>query len=264
MRCQSETRREHPVRIHLLSDVHLEFEDYSPSIADVDIVVLAGDIAEKERGVRWANDRFQCQAIYVPGNHEYYRGHLTQTLQKMRKVAEPHVHVLDCNQVVLAGVRFLGTTMWTDFAATCNAHQASIVAEAAMYDFKAIRTDRYRKIRPNDLSRRALDARRWLEAALAIPFDGPTVVVTHHAPSLRSLQGSPHAGGLLDAAFANSWDELVGKPVDLWLHGHTHVPVDYWLNGTRVVSNPRGYPGEIPEFDPNLILRLSTPVKERE
>ncbi len=264
MRCHSETRREHTVRIHLLSDIHLEHQDYSPAITDADIVILAGDIAEKDRGVRWANDRFRCQVIYVPGNHESYGGHLDTTLEKMRKVAAPHVHVMDCDQVVLAGVRFLGMTMWTDFAATCNVHQASVVAEAAMQDFKAIRTERYRKIRPTDLSRRSLDARRWLEAALAVPFDGPTVVVTHHAPSLRSLQGSPHAGGLLDAAFANAWDDLVSKPVDLWVHGHTHVPVDYLMNGTRVVSNPLGYPGEIPDFDPQLILQLSTAVKEHQ
>ncbi|MGH8196257.1 MAG: hypothetical protein ACREQ8_17955 [Woeseiaceae bacterium] len=30
----------------------------------------------------------------------------------------------------------------------------------------------------------------------------------------------------------------------LWIHGHTHEPSDYELFRTRVVCNPRGYPGE--------------------
>ncbi|MCY1375444.1 hypothetical protein D9M69_628590 [compost metagenome] len=82
------------------------------------------------------------------------------------------------------------------------------------------------------------------------------MVVTHHAPSLRSLQDSPHAGTHLDAAFANRWDDLMGNPIKLWVHGHVHMAVDYDAAGTRVVCNPRGYPGEVTGFDPGLILEV--------
>jgi predicted phosphodiesterase len=250
--------RENALRIHVLSDIHIEFEDYAPVELDADIVVLAGDVGVKENGVLWANNKLQCPVVYVPGNHEHFGGHLQRTLEKMRKAAASHVHVLDCDEVIIRGVRFLGATAWTDFASTGNIQKASLAAESGMQDFKSIRTGRYRKIKPSDLARKALDTRRWLKSKLATTFDGPTVIVTHHAPSLRSIQGSRYAGGVLDAAFANCWDDLMGPSVGLWLHGHTHVPVDYLLHGTRVVSNPRGYPGELVQFNPHLIIELKT------
>ncbi|MEH6387427.1 MAG: metallophosphoesterase [Pseudomonas profundi] len=242
-------------KINLLSDLHLEFESYHPADVKADIVVLAGDIGLKEKGVLWANDSFRCPVVYVPGNHEYYGGHLVHTLQKMRDVAAPHVHVLDCDEVIINNVRFLGATMWTDFASTGSRAKATMAALAGMSDFKTIRTERYRKITPHDLVLRAERARRWLETKLRKPFGGKTVIITHHAPTLRSIQGSPYAGNMLDAAYANAWDDLLGPPAALWLHGHTHVPTDHLVNGTRVVCNPRGYPSEeIEGFDPQVLL----------
>ncbi len=83
------------------------------------------------------------------------------------------------------------------------------------------------------------------------------MVITHHAPSLRSLADSPDAGTLLDAAYANDCEDLMGgERVALWLHGHSHTAVDYDIEGTRVVCNPRGYPGEQTGFNPNLVLTL--------
>lgn len=244
------------MRIHLLSDLHLEFEPFKPLVHDADVVVLAGDIHVKAKGVPWALDTFECPVLYVPGNHEFYNGHLTATLEKMRALADQNVHVMDRDVLVLNGVRFVAATMWTDFASMGNAYEAALAAQSAMTDFRVIRTAGYRRIRPADLTKEAKASRRWLKETLSAPFDGRTVVVTHHAPSLRSLQGSPHADGLLDAAYANDWEDLFGPPVDLWLHGHSHFGVDYVCNGTRVVSNPRGYPGEETGFKPDLIIDI--------
>ena len=85
----------------------------------------------------------------------------------------------------------------------------------------------------------------------------PTVIVTHHAPSLRSI--SPvFDQDLLNAAFASALDEMVAaSEVPLWVHGHTHHCVDYRIGNTRVVSNQRGYPQEaVPGFNPRLVLVL--------
>ena len=79
------------MKIHVLSDLHLEFQGFSPTSHDADVVVLAGDIDLLARGVEWANKTFDCPVIYVAGNHEYYKGHLDRTLQKMREKALPHV-----------------------------------------------------------------------------------------------------------------------------------------------------------------------------
>ncbi|MCY1372155.1 hypothetical protein D9M69_593410 [compost metagenome] len=194
--------------------------------------------------------------LYVPGNHEYYRGHLPRTLLKLRQSSCPRVQVLERDEVILEQVRFLGATMWTDFSATGNAPVAAEHARSVMNDFRQIRTDNYRRIRPDDLRRQSAKTREWLRARLAERHDEPTVVVTHHAPSLRSLQGNPYAGTHLDAAFANCWDDLIGDPIALWVHGHVHTAVNYDVTGTRVVCNPRGYPREVTGFDPRLILTV--------
>jgi len=243
------------MRIHLLSDLHNEFDLFEPEVRDADVVILAGDINVKTRGVEWAKNTFTCPVLYVPGNHEFYGGHLTRTLEKMRAASSDQVRVLDRDEVILSGVRFLGATMWTDFAATGNPPIAAFTAQNGLNDFKQIRTAEFRRIRPADLISESAKTRDWLRAKLADPFDGPTVVITHHAPSMRSLEDNPHAGGHLDAAFANRWEDLMGgDQVALWVHGHSHTAVDYDVAGTRVVCNPRGYPGEDTDFKPNLVL----------
>ncbi|MNQ51480.1 hypothetical protein D3C85_654630 [compost metagenome] len=96
----------------------------------------------------------------------------------------------------------------------------------------------------------------WLRERLAVAYAGPTVVITHHAPSLRSLRNSPYAGTDLDAAYANAWERMMGPTINLWVHGHVHEAEDYVLAGTRVVCNPRGYPGEATRFDPGLLITV--------
>jgi hypothetical protein len=98
----------------------------------------------------------------------------------------------------------------------------------------------------------------WLEARLAVPHDGPTVVITHHAPSPRSIHPR-FAGSLLNACFVSDLERLAGGDrVQLWIHGHTHDSFDYLVNGTRIVCNPRGYAkagvDENALFDPGLII----------
>ena len=245
------------MRIHLLSDLHNEFSPFTPEVLEADVVILAGDIDVKTRGVTWAKQTFSCPVLYVPGNHEYYGGHLSRTLEKMRAAQDERVRVLDRDEVIIAGVRFLGATMWTDFAAKGNPRIAALTAQEQMADFKRIRTEKFRHIRPADLISQSVKTRDWLRTKLAEPFDGRTVVITHHAPSMRSLQDNPHAGGHMDAAFANHWEDLMGgDQVALWVHGHSHTAVDYDVAGTRVVCNPRGYPGEETDFDAALVLTV--------
>ncbi|MHC5350492.1 metallophosphoesterase [Metapseudomonas furukawaii] len=244
------------MRIHLLSDLHNEFSTFIPEQLDVDVVILAGDIDKKTRGVAWAKQVFTCPVLYVPGNHEYYSGHLINTLQKLRVAGDDQVIVLDRDERIIQRVRFLGATMWTDFSATGDVFTASMAAQHRMTDFRQIRTDNYRRIRPSDLAKESSKTREWLLAKLSRLHDGPTVVITHHAPSIQSLQANPHAGTHLDAAYANCWEDLMGNAVALWLHGHVHTAADYEVAGTRVVCNPRGYPGERTGFDPGLVLNL--------
>lgn len=230
------------MKIQIYSDLHLEFSEFVPSPIDADLVILAGDIGVQAKGVKWANEAFECPVVYVSGNHEYYKGHIDRTLTKMRNLAAPHVHILENEVFVWGQTRFLGTTAWTDFSSTGDVVAASSMAWQWMNDFQVIRADAsYRRLRPDDLVSRNQKARAWLAEELAQPFDGKTVVITHHAPT-PSVAGDK-TDGHLTAAYTNHWPELIDQ-ADLWVFGHTHRAIDIELAGCRVVSNPRGYPGE--------------------
>lgn len=245
------------MRIHILSDLHNELSPFTPAPVAADVVVLAGDIDVGARGVEWARRAFGCPVLYVPGNHEYYGGALEVTRRRLREAADERVRVLDFDEVVLGGVRFLGVTAWTDYRATGEEAAAQEVAQRRVSDFRQIRWGAgERAPLPEDFAGLAGRARDWLREHLAQPFAGPTVVISHHAPSLRSIAGHPYAGTPLDAAFVNAWDELMGEGLDLWIHGHTHYAVDYRIAGTRVISNPRGYEGEQIPFDPGCVVTL--------
>ena len=83
------------------------------------------------------------------------------------------------------------------------------------------------------------------------------VVITHHAPSRRSIrrwfQDDP-----LNPAFASDLDRLIERyQPALWVHGHMHDPADERLGKTRLVANPVGYAHERKRgFDPTLCINL--------
>lgn len=242
------------MRVRIYSDLHNEFGIWNaPDCSDVNLVILPGDIDKKARGVRWANEKFQCPVAYVAGNHEFYDGHLDRTLEKMRETAESHVHILENEILILNGIRILGTTAWTDFTITGDQVAASHMAWEWMNDFKYIRTENYRRLRPDDLIARNHAARAWLTEQLAQEFEGKTIVITHHAPS-PVVVGTKHEGHL-NAAYSNAWPHLI-EQADFWIFGHTHQAVDIDLAGCRVISNPRGYPNEITGFDPFFEIEI--------
>ncbi|MHC8376428.1 metallophosphoesterase [Pseudomonas sp. MDT1-16] len=243
------------MKLHVLSDLHNEFSPFEPVSGDYDLVVLAGDIDVKARGVKWANEVFACPVIYVCGNHEFYGGHIDYTLRKMKEQSSSHVHVLENEVIIWNQTRFLCATSWTDFSSTGNVVAATQTAWDWMNDFRVIRTEEnYRRLRPFDLVSRNQISHDWLAEELDNPFDGETIVVTHHAP-VPEVMGGKHDGHLC-AAYTNRWHVLIEK-ADLWIFGHTHRAIDITLGRCRVVSNPRGYPGEQTGFDPGLVISLS-------
>lgn len=235
-----------------MSDLHLEFADWAPPAADCDGVLLCGDIHGKARGMRWAREAFgDVPVAYVLGNHEWYGAKMPKHLGRFREEAEKFgIRLLERGECEIAGVRVLGATMWTDFNLEGNAHLGGWDARAAMTDYKKIVWNRpgsgeYRKLRPEDLLGEHLASREWLSKKLEEPFAGKTVVMTHHAPCSLSLGREGRVPSKLDPAYASRLEErFFGDQVALWAHGHTHCAMDYELYGTRVVSNPKGYPME--------------------
>jgi predicted phosphodiesterase len=247
------------MKLHILNDLHIEFEDFAPPVTDAEVVVLAGDIGVGMGGLRWAQARFPDRpVIYVPGNHEFYH-HDTALSDELKAKALGHIHVLADDQVIIDGVRFLGSILWTDFALFGEAERffAMQAARQRMTDFSIIRNHGGR-FTPEDAIRLHMASRDWLAARLAGPFDGKTVVVTHHAPSSRSVHPR-YVRDPLTSAFASNLENLMdGDRAALWIHGHMHESFDYEINGTRVVCNPRGYAPEAlnPDFRPDLVVAV--------
>jgi len=247
------------MKIHVLSDLHAEFSPFQPPPTEADVVVLAGDTSMGTRGIALAREWFPDRPVlYVAGNHEFYRESMTRLPRKLADVARAAgVHYLENAQAVIGGVRFLGCTLWTDFELFGERHHSMAAAQATMNDFRLIRVaPEYRRFRPADARVSHLVSLDWLLAALDTPFDGPTVVVTHHAPSLRSVNAR-YRHDPATPAYASDLEYLLDGRASLWIHGHTHVCVDYEMGGTRVLSNQRGYPNDVVEgFDPARVVEV--------
>jgi predicted phosphodiesterase len=247
------------VRLHVLSDLHLEFASFEPPAVAADVIVLAGDTSTGTRGLAWAINAWPDQPVlYVPGNHEFYGHSYPRLVRKLDERARgTNVTVLSDRAIDLDGVRFVGSTLWTDFQLDGNETRAMAAAQEIMLDYRRIRVDPgFRRLRAKDTVMWHTSARRWLEATLFAPTELPLVIITHHAPSARSL--NLNVRDQASAAYASHLDELVVRSkARVWVHGHTHFCVDYQLGNTRVVSNQRGYPDEpAPGFEPAFVVEV--------
>lgn len=262
------------MKLRILSDLHLEHHTpESIPACEADVVILAGDIANGRAGIDWAARTFSVPVVYVPGNHEYYESTVAAVDALMAEAGAQagHVHVLNHGVLTLAPageppVRIIGATWWTDYALFgVDRREASMQACAGvMLDHRLIelqdKDGRTRHFTPRDALACHEAATAWLAAELARPFAGRTVVVTHHAPDLGSLDPR-FSHDLVSGGFISRRPDLVSR-ADLWVHGHTHTGFDYRIDDSRVVCNPRGYvrrkTGELenPAFDWNCTVEI--------
>lgn len=275
------------MKIQLLSDLHLEqAPDYQPRIAPgVDVLVLAGDIGSYQDRSRLREDDFGLRrfspaangpawprTLYVPGNHEFDALEFDATTIRLRALcAELGIEWLEREVIHIGAVRFVGTTLWSDFDALAS--RATTLPDLLRQRDKAFRAANY-YLRKNttlqqgqpmlaeEMRALALQCQAWLAEALSTPHHGPTVAVTHFAPSLRSAD--PRYGETPGTAgFCNALDSLLPK-ADLWIHGHLHCPIDYTVTTEvdgqprrcRVVANPLGYAakGEQADFRDEFVV----------
>lgn len=253
------------MRIQVASDLHLEFLEarfpkyHGLNPSDSDVLVLAGDIHRDIQGA-WLFSDWPVPVLYVQGNHETYG----LDIEKSRKAAHdligpganlydektglpwtvsPKVHYLEETVYYQDGVRFLGCTLWTDYALIhpdlvkrCIEH-----AEMRIKDHHTIKLSGGMFTARHARSRHTQNL-RWLTEQLATPFDGKTIVITHHGPHYKSTHPR-YAGDLTNAAFVSNLEVLIMEyQPSLWVHGHVHDSFDYMVGNTRVIANPRGYP----------------------
>lgn len=236
------------LRVRYFGDLHLEFSEMKPSAlpsVGEDLVVLAGDIATGLDGIQWAKRVFaKCPVIYVLGNHEYYGGDFDGLIIRARSMcSNSNVYLLENDTVDLAGYRILGCTLWADFRSLGAdvAGDAAAYASATMSDYSAIRRAG-RRLSVRDTIARCRDSREWLGSQIE-KSTLPLLVVTHHAPTLRT-RNPLYEGAISNAAFHNGFDDLIRPPVRAWIHGHHHYSISKLVNEIPVVSNQRGYPEE--------------------
>lgn len=288
-------------RLWILSDLHQEFTrdpeamrhpatifDPAAHAPDFDIAVLAGDIeVPLTRSIEWIAERFAGMPVVVtPGNHDFFNdeGKPSRTIDEIRRegreLADRHgIHLLDDSSAELDGVRFLGGTLWTDFASVGSGMSTTVKMRVAagrdgMNDYKRIKRwsskypDARKRLRPEDTIALHKQTVNYLEHELAKPFAGPTAVVTHHSPHPYSLDISRHGTGApsMGYCYASNLTSLIEseRAPDLWVHAHLHGHVDYGVGRTRIVMNARGYAFTKADanigFDPSFVIDLPAPT----
>lgn len=258
------------MRIQILSDLHLEFGGQVPPPAPgADAVVLAGDLAPADRGlIAIAADAWAAagHVVFVPGNHEYYGMDIPAAQRGLAvDCARWGVTLLDPGAATLSGVRFIGATLWTDFL--LDGQHREVAAHAAvggmLNDFRGQigSADRPgRDFTTWEAAARHRRERAFIEAQLEAAREAglETVVVTHHAPSPKSVHPR-YAGHVLNTGFASDLEEIMlrWQPA-LWIHGHVHDSVDARVGRTRILANPFGYRRreENPAFRHDLVVEV--------
>lgn len=261
------------MKIQYGSDLHLEWGGVTlPGGADV--LVLAGDIAEAKKirrhKTQWeeltpeeqadpkSRELYRCwtfflfetskyeQVFMVTGNHEAYHGRFDLVHDELRAILPSNVRLVEKEVVEYGGVVFLGATMWTD----CNRGDAMTMyrLKHSMNDYRAISnhypaSGLYHKLTPQDTAEDHFKALEFFREELPKHADRAVVVITHHAPSFKSISEQYIHDREMNGGYASDLSDLIldHPQIKNWLHGHCHSNSSYDIGSTRVLCNPRGY-----------------------
>ena len=262
------------MNIRLMSDLHLEFGDFKVPQLDNDpetTLVLAGDIwvGDRQDFVDWIGAC--CQqfkyVVMVLGNHEFYGHevfHIKRFWRKMTQAID-NLYVLDNDVAILDDVRFIGGTLWTDM--NDNDYFTKAKAKEFMNDYFQIKIEDEdnhdfgfnRPLTPDDTVKFFQQTKFFIRECLLDPFEGETVVVTHHLPLYACIHPK-YKDNQMNACYASNLQEIFRDfDFDLWFHGHTHETIYLKdIYGKDIWCNPRGYaPNALnAKFDPELVIEL--------
>lgn len=280
------------MKIQLVSDLHLEFEDINIKNENgADVLILSGDIcvaqdlhdhpeppvpytAEeiKNLGSRQGTAQlvrdflkrvsFQFpHVVYVMGNHEHYHGKFDRSKSYIQETLDrlglTNVYLLDNDIKKIDDVYFVGGTLWTDMN---NFDSLTLYhIEHMMNDFRVIRiaNEQFKKFLPKRAATEHVRTKQYIHTVLQdLPDDARVVVASHHAPSTLSISERYQHDTLMNGGYASNLGEFIldHPKIRVWTHGHMHQCFDYTIGDTRVICNPRGYPNENPQFNPNFIF----------
>lgn len=239
-------------KLWVVSDLHRDHRKTTLSPpAEADVAVIAGDICDDQFLIDLTS---LIPVVAVAGNHDFY-GHAHG--ERLKQLRDLPIHFLEDSSAVVGGVIFVGGTLWTDYG---NDPVAAEAARRGMNDHRYIswQKEPWQRFLPSHGTGIHNDTTAYLEAEFSHERSAPLVVVTHHAPSSRSVHPR-YSGQVLNRAYYSGLDDLVAaSEADLWVHGHVHSNFDYVIGDTRVVCNPHGYPGENADFNPSLLIEVPT------
>lgn len=263
------------MKIRPVSDLHIEFESIQLASAGEDLIIFAGDIGVHTTGMEIANRvarNFDVPVLYVAGNHEYYRslsmdldshtwegtpGDLGRVADHTTEIEKGKTTYFENTCCVYNGVRFIGGTLWTNMEYFGKNYIVEMQVERGMNDYRAIWSEYNHPLRINMVINRHNETLAFFKEKLSEPFDGPTVVISHHTPSSKSVP-EEYKTDRITAGYTSRLEEFIlDHEPTVWIHGHTHTQYDYMLGKTRIVCNPRGYiPYEDTGFNPDLIIEV--------
>lgn len=249
------------MKLQILSDLHIDSyaRRHKPlgSIpkTDADIILVAGDTANSDSGMLWLQEQARANnkpLVTIAGNHEYFSEDVLSfdkrflSWDNFDDASFTGLKVLQCSEFEVGNVRILGCTLWTDYQFEATEETRDVVM-SFMRDYRQIKAGD-QLFSPEISMGIHAQHRAWLkEALIKAHKDGKqAVVMSHHSVSPKSVS-SKYAGMPSNAAFVTDfshWMQEIWAPT-LWVHGHTHEAFDYIEGNTRVVVNPRAYPGEI-------------------
>lgn len=256
------------MKIHLISDIHLEFGDLPIKNDGADVLIMAGDICvvkdlkDYKDNCEIVGKRSQVAAyvrqffnhvckeyknvVYIMGNHEHYNGNYDESSNIIKEELcsnLANLHFLDKQVVELNGHLFIGSTLWTDFNNRC--HLSIFDCKQRMNDYRIIRvaSEKYRALQPEDTYKDHKESLKFIVDTVKLNPDKPVVVVGHHAPSHKSVKPRYKHDNNINGAYRSNLEWVMEEypHIKLWVHGHTHDNFDYFVNKTRIVCNPRGY-----------------------
>lgn len=267
------------MKIQIVSDLHLEFSYIElRNDHNADVLILSGDILlgvklNKPEAGKIYREFLQCVSreypyvVYVAGNHEFYQGKWNGTLDTLRLECKKYdnIYFLECDDVELMGVTFVGGTLWTDMN---KSDPLTLHGVCDMItDFRVITDDTlgYSKLKPPATISRHRKTLQYIDQVVLnarAKGGGRVVVVGHHLPSFQSVHPSFHGQSIMNGAYYSDLTEFIfdHPEIEIWTHGHSHHPCDYMIGNCRIVCNPRGYVtdsgAENPDWDPFKIIQL--------
>jgi Icc-related predicted phosphoesterase len=272
------------MKVNVISDLHLEFDDLE--LPGGDVLILSGDVCEAKNlkadkydpnGIMFdferANrrpDRYirffkeECakyrHVIYVMGNHEHYGFRYDKTYSQLLLNLPDNVRLLEKESTEIDGILFVGATLWTD----CNKGDPITMMQlrSSMNDYRVVQNyykdkGQYFKLIPEFTYNEHRQTLKYFESVLQQNPDRPVVVVTHHSPSKQSIKPKYQTDYHMNGGYSSDLEKFIldHPQIKVWTHGHTHDTFDYMVGQCRVICNPRGYVGyeeRAQEFDPTV------------